>query len=110
MDILRRGKPKRSYVLSEVSHERPWKIDISHLKIAARSTRWKVIYNAKGNVFEVYDLIADPSERENLFQSLPNNEELRTLFLAIKRRIARLRVKIRIKALRKIMRKRKSHF
>ncbi len=35
-------------------------------KYSCRDRNWKVIYDKRNNVFELYDLAADPHERENL--------------------------------------------
>ncbi|RMF75679.1 MAG: hypothetical protein D6744_13165, partial [Planctomycetota bacterium] len=48
---------------------RPWKERRGDINLVARHGRWKGIWNAEVQTFELYDLSADPGEQENVAEA-----------------------------------------
>ena len=91
------GSLGRLAVMSEVAHERPWKVDLSCLKVAARSGDWKVIYDAEKKRYEIYDLSSDPSEQHDVSSSAPRNQALKSMKSMVSKRVFGLLIRSRLK-------------
>jgi hypothetical protein len=75
MPLIEKGdmEKKHKYIFSERDPESP--NEFIEVSIINSVTQFKLIYNYKYYTFELYDLISDPLEKDNIIDSSPNERK-----------------------------------